>query len=269
MQIVIALANLPILAGVLSKQEIGCIQADKKYGNYHWYSGMFCFKACVFFGKLQAYAAGLCQSCLSAFAKLNVSGCKIESGIELESMIAIAEDSIDVVMEKSTKVKVVPCDRYWSDLASFDTLFNEVNQLGDLVSAILLKVEKLLEPIRIDSHSNLLVTPDRQIVLVGVSDLIAVNTLDAILISKKGSSQKVKGVVAFIQKQTPELAEIHRLTHRPWRTGQVWIDTLQYKIKRVVVEPDSKLSRQKHFYRMNIGRSLVRSNESTGETVNR
>jgi len=84
---------------------------------------------------------------------------------------------------------------------------------------------------------------------VDVEDLCIVDTSDAILISKKGSSQKVKQVVAQIKKQAPELAEIHRLAHRPWGTYEVLQDSDKYKVKRIVVKPGCKLSLQKHFHR--------------------
>ena len=82
-----------------------------------------------------------------------------------------------------------------------------------------------------------------------MDDLLIVDTTDAILISKKGSSQKVKQVVAHLKKQAPEPTEIHRLAHRPWGTYEVLQDSEQYKVKRIVVKPGSKLSLQKHFHR--------------------
>jgi mannose-1-phosphate guanylyltransferase len=266
------------------------IEQNSKFGIEHstlflWNSGMFCFKAGVLLDELQVHSPDLYQACLNAFEK-SLGHCEERSdvaihsseiNIDLAAMQAIPEDSIDyAVMEKSNKVKVVPCDMGWSDLGSFDALFDEVNQPG-LVNAILPRVDNAPEPICIDSHNNLLVTRDRQIALVDVNDLIVVDTADAILISKKGSSQKVKDVVALIKKQAPELAEIHRLVHRPWGTYEVLLDTSQYKIKRIVVKPGSKLSLQKHFHRnehwivvsgtatVTVGenRSLVRPNEST------
>jgi len=104
-----------------------------------------------------------------------------------------------------------------------------------------------------------------------------VDTTDALLNSKKGSSQKVKEVVAQIKKIAPELANIHRLAYRPWGTYEVLLDTAQYKIKRIVVKPSCKLSLQKHYHRnehwivvsgtatVTVGNEvfLVRPNEST------
>jgi mannose-1-phosphate guanylyltransferase len=192
-------------------------------------------------------------------------------------MKAIPEDSIDyAVMEKSQKVKVVSCDMGWSDLGSFDALFDEVKTVSQN-NAVLAREIDSPEPICIDSSNNLLVTRDRQIALVDVNDLLVVDTSDAILISQKGSSQKVKNVVAEIKKTQPELAEIHRLAHRPWGTYEVLINTEGYKVKRIVVKPGSKLSLQKHFHRnehwivvsgtatvtVDSETNLVRPNEST------
>jgi mannose-1-phosphate guanylyltransferase len=192
-------------------------------------------------------------------------------------MLAIPEDSIDyAVMEQSKKVKVIPCDMDWSDLGSFDALYEEIKQTN-ADNAILKRGENAPDPICVDSHNNLLLTRDRQVALVDVDDLIVVDTTDAILISKKGSSQKVKEVVAQIKKVSPEMAEIHRLAYRPWGTYEVLLDTSQYKIKRIIVKPGCKLSLQKHFHRnehwivvsgtatVTVGEkiSLVRPNEST------
>lgn len=228
------------------KPDADTAQSYVDQGNYYWNSGMFCFKAGVFLDELKQYAPDMYQACLDAMPK---GGCDSEIRIELDAMNAIPEDSIDyAVMEQSKKVKVIPCDMGWSDLGSFDALYDEVKQPG-LDNAVLPRTENAPEPVCIDSHNNLLVTRDRQIALVDVDDLLVVDTSDAILISQKGSSQKVKTVVAQIKKQAPELTEIHRLAHRPWGTYEVLQDAEQYKVKRIVVKPGSKLSLQKHFHR--------------------
>jgi len=215
-------------------------------GNYYWNSGMFCFKAGLFLKELKQYAPEMHQACLNALPK---DGYDSEIRIDMDAMNAIPEDSIDyAVMEQSKKVKVVPCDMGWSDLGSFDALFDEVKDTNK-DNAILPRLANSPEPVCIDSHNNLMVTRDRQIALVDVDDLLIVDTTDAILISKKGSSQKVKQVVAQLKKQAPELTEIHRLAHRPWGTYEVLQDSEQYKVKRIVVKPGSKLSLQKHFHR--------------------
>ncbi|MEA1987598.1 MAG: mannose-1-phosphate guanylyltransferase/mannose-6-phosphate isomerase [Pseudomonadota bacterium] len=267
-------ANGNDVSSFKEKPDADTAQSYIDQGNYYWNSGMFCFKAGVFLDELKQYAPEMYQACLDAMPK---DCCDNEIRIELDAMKAIPEDSIDyAVMEQSQKVKVVPCDMGWSDLGSFDALYDEVKQPG-LDNAVLSRLDESPEPICIDSKNNLIVARERQIALVDVDDLLVVDTTDAILISKKGSSQKVKNVVATIKKQSPELTEIHRLAFRPWGSYEVLQDSNQYKVKRIVVKPDSKLSLQKHFHRnehwivvsgtatvtVDDNRFLVRPNEST------
>ena len=256
------------------KPDADTAQSYIDQGNYYWNSGMFCFKAGVFLDELKQYAPEMYQACEKAMPK---DGCESEIRIELDAMNAIPEDSIDyAVMEQSQKVKVVPCDMGWSDLGSFDALYDEVKQPG-LQNAVLSRLDDSPEPICIDSTNNLIVARERQIALVDVEDLLVVDTSDAILISKKGSSQKVKSVVAQIKKQAPELTEIHRLAFRPWGSYEVLVNTEGYKVKRIIVKPGGRLSLQKHFHRnehwivvsgtatvtVDDNRCLVRPNEST------
>ncbi|WP_040726069.1 mannose-1-phosphate guanylyltransferase/mannose-6-phosphate isomerase [Thiomicrorhabdus sp. Kp2] len=256
------------------KPDADTAQSYIDQGNYYWNSGMFCFKAGVFLDELKQYAPEMYQACENAMPK---DGCESEIRIDMDAMNAIPEDSIDyVVMEQSQKVKVVPCDMGWSDLGSFDALYDEVKQPG-LKNAVLSRLDDSPEPICIDSTNNLIVAGERQIALVDVEDLLVVDTSDAILISKKGSSQKVKAVVAQIKKQAPELTEIHRLAFRPWGSYEVLVNTEGYKVKRIIVKPGGRLSLQKHFHRnehwivvsgtatvtVDDNRCLVRPNEST------
>lgn len=234
---------------VRSFKEKPDLETAKSYidqGNYYWNSGMFCFKAGIFLNELKQYAPKIYQACEKA-----IQGHENQSEvrIDLEAMKAIPDDSIDyAVMENSKIVKVVPCDMGWSDLGSFDALYDEV-KTNSKSNAVLPRTKNSPEPICIDSKNNLLVTRDRQIAMVDVDDLLVVDTTDAILISKKGSSQKVKNVVAEIKKSQPEMAEIHRLAHRPWGTYEVLVNTKGYKVKRIMVKPGGRLSLQKHYHR--------------------
>ncbi|WP_029408460.1 mannose-1-phosphate guanylyltransferase/mannose-6-phosphate isomerase [Thiomicrorhabdus sp. Milos-T2] len=278
-------ANGNDVSSFKEKPDADTAQSYIDQGNYYWNSGMFCFKAGVFLDELKQYAPEMYQACLNAVPK-NHRHCEEQSDevihaseirIDLDAMNAIPEDSIDyAVMEQSQKVKVVPCDMGWSDLGSFDALYDEVKQPG-LGNAVLSRLDDSPEPICIDSKDNLIVARERQIALVDVEDLLVVDTSDAILISKKGSSQKVKAVVAQIKKQAPELSDIHRLAFRPWGSYEVLVNTEGYKVKRIIVKPGGRLSLQKHFHRnehwivvsgtatvtVDDHRCLVRPNEST------
>ena len=238
-------------------------------GNYYWNSGMFLFKAGVFLEELKTYAPKVYESSLEAYNNAKESD---ESLIRIkhEDMLNIPEDSIDyAVMEKSTKVKVVPSNIDWSDVGSFDALFEEMPK--DENNNTLTE-----KHIAIDSKNNLVYAKDKYVATVDVEDLIIVDTGDALLVSKKGSSQKVKKVVKEIKKVS-DLHNIHLTGHRPWGTYTVLEDTPGYKIKRIEVKPGKRLSLQKHFHRnehwivvsgtatVTVGDTteLIRPNEST------
>ena len=242
----------------------------KKYledGNYYWNSGMFCFKVGVFLDELNRYAPKIYDFANKAYS----NRCDDNPiTIEKDDMLSIPKDSIDyAVMEKSKRVKVVPSDIKWSDLGSFDALYSELekDENGNTVSD---------RYIQINSHNNLIYSKDRYISTIDIEDLIIVDTPDALLISKRGSSQKVKEVVEEVKRET-NLHEVHLTTHRPWGTYTVLQDRDRYKIKTIVVEPNKRLSLQKHFHRsehwivvsgtatVTVGdkRFIVRPNEST------
>ena len=191
--------------------------------------------------------------------------------IKHEDMANIPEDSIDyAVMEKSNIVKVIPSNISWSDVGSFDSLYEELpkdknnNTIND-------------NHIAIDSKNNLVYGVERKIATVDIEDLIIIDTGDALLISKKGSSQKVKKVVEKLKESNSQLHNIHLTGYRPWGSYTVLEESNGYKIKKIEVNPGKRLSLQKHFHRsehwivvsgtatVTVGdeKRLVRPNEST------
>ena len=211
-----------------------------KAGNYYWNSGMFCFKAGIFLDELEKYSAEIYNQSKNAFD--NASKDEIIR-IKHDDMILIPEDSIDyAVMEKSDIVKVIPSNINWSDVGSFDALFEELpkDKNGNT---------KNDKHISIDSKSNLVYGNERVIATVDVEDLIIIDTGDALLVSKKGSSQKVKKVEEKLKETHSQLHNIHLTGHRPWGTYTVLEEATGYKIKRIEVKPGARLSLQKHFHR--------------------
>ena len=235
--------------------------------NYYWNSGMFCFKAGIFLEELKKHSPEVYDSSLKAYE--NASKESILR-IKHDDMLRIPEDSIDyAVMEKSNIVKVVSSDISWSDVGSFDALFEEYprDKNNNTINS---------KYIAINSKNNFIYGTDRYIATVDIDDLIIVDTGDALLISKKGSSQKVKQIVSEIKKVS-DLNHVHLTGYRPWGTYTVLEDTEGYKIKRIVVKPGKRLSLQKHFHRnehwivvsgtatVTVGerKTLLRPNEST------
>jgi mannose-1-phosphate guanylyltransferase len=194
-------------------------------GNYYWNSGMFCFKAGVFLEELERYAPTIFLTCKKAYENAKHDGM---IRVTMDDMLKIPEDSIDyAVMEKSKKVKVIPSDMGWSDVGSFDALSNELNN---------------------DEKNNFILS-HKHVSLIDVQDLIVIDTEDALLISQKGSSQKIKEIVGQLKKEKSELTTTHSTVHRPWGTYTVLEDKLGYKIKKIMVKPGCRLSLQKHFHR--------------------
>lgn len=218
-----------------------------EHSTFLWNSGMFCFKAGIFLEELKQHSPEIHQACLEAITDEDIKNSTLK--IQNSKMLAIPEDSIDyAVMEKSDKVKVIPCDMGWSDLGSFDALYDETKTTQQ-PNAVLLRGQNAQQPISIDSQNNLIIARDRQITLIDVEDLLVVDTSDAILISKKDSSQKVKQVVEKLKAQHSTLTTEHSKVHRPWGTYEVLVDTEGYKVKRIVVKPGGRLSLQKHYHR--------------------
>ena len=237
-------------------------------GNFYWNSGIFCFKAGLFLEELKQYSPDIYNT-----SKLAYENAKNDSMLRIshEDMIKIPDDSIDyAVMEKSNKVKVVPADIDWSDLGSFDALAEEFpkDENGNSMN------EQL---IAINSKNNFVYGEERLISLVGIDDLIVVDTPDALLISKKGDSQKIKDIVKELKGRESDLHHIHLTAHRPWGTYTILEDEEKYKVKKIVVKSGKRLSLQKHFHRsehwivvsgtatVTVGEEtrLIRPNEST------
>ncbi|MDD3462278.1 MAG: mannose-1-phosphate guanylyltransferase/mannose-6-phosphate isomerase [Sulfurospirillaceae bacterium] len=207
------------------KPDLPTAQRYIEQGNYYWNSGMFCFKAGVFLEELKKYSPILHEACSNAY-KNAMKDSMIR--IKHEDMFSIPEDSIDyAVMEKSKKVKVVPSDIGWSDVGSFDALSDELSN---------------------DENNNFIFS-QKHVSMIDVQDLIVIDTEDALLISRKGSSQKVKEIVSKLKTQNSSLTTIHNTVHRPWGTYSVLEDKLGYKIKKIMVKPGKRLSLQKHFHR--------------------
>ncbi|MDA3947126.1 MAG: mannose-1-phosphate guanylyltransferase/mannose-6-phosphate isomerase [Helicobacteraceae bacterium] len=252
------------------KPDAATAQAYIDAGNYYWNSGMFCFKAGCFLEELKNHSPEIYAASLFAY-----NNAKVDEMIRIshDDMIAIPQDSIDyAVMEKSDKVRVVPSDIAWSDLGSFDALYAELPQdsNGNAIST------QGLEAIIKDSKDNLIIS-EKLVATIDVDDLLIIDTADALLVSRKGSSQKVKEVVQALKQRNSELPNIHVTAHRPWGTYTILDESEGYKVKRIVVKPGKRLSLQKHYHRSEhwivvsgtatVTRGeeefLVRANEST------
>ncbi len=195
---------------VLSFKEKPDAQTAARYvasGRYSWNSGMFCFKAGTFLAELEAHSPDVYTACRAAYER---APSKVPLKPTKDDMAAIPSISVDyAVMEKSTRVSCVTCppEMLWSDLGSYDALYGELCPAAGSVEGAIAGNATVgtPEPVLIQSSGNLVISSGKRIVLVDVQDLVVVDTPDAILVARRGSTQKVKDAVDALKGTDPDL----------------------------------------------------------------
>ncbi|AEA47439.1 mannose-1-phosphate guanylyltransferase/mannose-6-phosphate isomerase [Archaeoglobus veneficus] len=201
----------------------------KKYitEGFLWNSGMFLFDTDVFIEECRKHAPQI----IEAFE---------EKGIE--AYTDVPEVSIDYgLMEKTDRAAVVELNTFWSDVGSFDALYEimKKNGSGNAVKG---------ECITIDSSNNLIYS-ERLVAAVGVRDSIIVDTKDALLVCSRGDAQKVKEVVKVLKDRKDRRAESHLTIYRPWGSYTILEEERFYRINKVTVLPKRGLKMQVHHHR--------------------
>ena len=199
---------------------------------YLWNSGMFVFKASAFMHILQQYQPEIAQQIANITAE-NFA----------ETYANFPSLSMDYgLAEKVDKVAVVPVDMAWSDLGSWDSIYqrhqkDEQNNVthGEVLSQ--------------GTSNSLLWAETGLLATVGLDNIVVIQTADATLICDRNQSEDIKTLVARVKAHKPELTEIHQTVYRPWGSYTVMEEGANFKIKRIVVNPGAKLSMQLHKHR--------------------
>jgi mannose-1-phosphate guanylyltransferase / mannose-6-phosphate isomerase len=202
-----------------------------KKGNYYWNSGMFAFTIGTILEELEKYAPLVHKELEKGFDEM------------LSTFIQMPDISIDyAVMEKSDKVVTLPLDLYWNDIGSWDALFDVLDKdengnvkIGDILS--------------INTKETLIIGNKRLISTIGLEDCLIIETDDAILIAKRGEAQRVREIVNTLKDKARSEANEHVTICRPWGSYTVLEEGLRYKIKRMVVHANERLSLQMHHHR--------------------
>ncbi len=200
-------------------------------GQYLWNCGIFVFTMGALWKELAVQVPFAEDLWRGSYAQL------------LERFDEMPSISIDyAVMEKAKNLKVIPLNLTWSDVGSWDSLYealekdeNQNVKLGNIVN--------------INTKNCLIVGGKRLISTIGLEDLHIVETEDALFIGKKGESQHVKALVDELSKKGMKEVTEHRTTCRPWGSYTVLEEGERYKVKRIRVEPHQKLSLQFHYHR--------------------
>lgn len=214
-------------------------------GNYLWNSGMFCFRVGTLLQEMQQH----CPEVVTAVTKtINVSRLSEAQrystlALDADTFGKVPDISIDyALMERSQRVATIPCNIGWSDIGSWNAM-SELTASDDNGNRFDGEV------LTWQASNNYVRSPDRLTSLVGVDNLIVVDTPDAILIADKNHAQDVKHIVSQLKKSGHDAHLLHRTVHRPWGTYTTLEEGDRFKIKRIVVKPGASLSLQMHHHR--------------------
>lgn len=207
-------------------------------GRHYWNSGILLFRAGAFLDELKALAPRIRTACEQAVA----------GGVEdldffrpaSEPFAKAPAQSIDyAVMEKSARAAVVPADMGWSDVGSFEALWEveKKDKAGNVSRG----------PVVLAEMENSFIHSDgRLVAAIGLSDIIIVATDDAVLAVPRRRAQDVGTLVRAARKQGRDESDAHSWVHRPWGRYQVIDEGEGFKAKRLTVKPGQALSLQKH-----------------------
>ncbi len=210
-------------------------------GDYYWNSGMFVFKASQYLEALERYHPAMLAACKKAYAGSRRSPDFVR--LEKEAFSACPADSIDyAVMEKTDRAVVVPLDAGWNDVGSWSALW-EVTTKDDQGNS--LKGDVL----SVDSHNSYIQSENKLVAVVGLNDMVVVETDDAVMVSPKSRVQEVKQIVDLLRVADRSESKLHRKVYRPWG----YYDSIdmgeRHQAKRIMVNPGAKLSLQMHHHR--------------------
>ena len=209
-------------------------------GDYYWNSGMFLFRASRYLEELEKFQPDIVAAVRKAFDAAARDGDFVR--LDGDAFAASPSDSIDyAVMEKTDRAMVLPVDIGWNDVGSWSALWDVSEQDEDGNA-------RHGEVIAIDSHGNYAYSR-RLVALVGVDELVVVETDDALLVARKDRVQQVKDVVARLKADQRSHAVLHREVHRPWGSYDSIDQDDGFQVKRIKVKPGGRLSLQSHKHR--------------------
>lgn len=153
-------------------------------GNFFWNSGMFCFQAGIYLEELEKYEPEVFKASKIAFEAAENGNLNFELSMNIPSI------SVDyAVMENTKKIKVVPSVFEWSDMGSFESIYDYLKSTGHPV----------------DSNGNMVIGTDLHTEFTGLSNTLLIHTSDAILVLKKENAQDVKKVYERLERESPKL----------------------------------------------------------------
>ena len=210
--------------------------------NYLWNSGNFMFRADVMLDEITRFEPAMAEAARAAVAQMTQDLDFLR--LAAEPFGRAPKKSIDyAVMERTSLAAVVPADMGWSDVGSWDAVWENLDHdaAGNAVSG---------PAVVLDSRNNLVRSEDSMLTaVIGIDNAVVIATGDAVLVAARDKAENVKALVEELKSQNRREAVEHRRIYRPWGYYQGVDKGIRYQVKRIVVKPGARLSLQKHFHR--------------------
>ncbi|WP_115584547.1 mannose-1-phosphate guanylyltransferase/mannose-6-phosphate isomerase [Xanthomonas dyei] len=224
----------------VEKPDLATAQGYLASGEYYWNSGMFLFRASRYLEELRKFHPAIADACQKAWenGKRDADFTRLDK----DAFAASPSDSIDyAVMEKTADAVVVPLDAGWNDVGSWSSLLDvsEQDAHGNAHHGDVIQVD----------CRNTYAYGSRLIAMVGLEDVVVVETPDAVLVGHRDRIQEVKDVVGRIKADGRSEATWHRKVYRPWGAYDSIDMGQRHQVKRITVKPGAVLSLQMHHHR--------------------
>ena len=229
------------VAEFVEKPDLATAQQYVDSGEYFWNSGMFLFRATDFIDELQALRPDILEASKAALdaATLDLDFVRLDPA----AFEACPSDSVDyAVMEHTHRAAVVPADMAWNDIGAWSALW-DVAEKDSENNAI--RGDVMLE----NARNNFVRAETRMVAMLGVSDLVVVETADVVLVAQKDQVQDVKKLVDRLKAEKRCEHLIHKQVYRPWGWYEGIDEGERFQVKRIMVKPGEKLSLQMHHHR--------------------
>jgi mannose-1-phosphate guanylyltransferase/mannose-6-phosphate isomerase len=210
-------------------------------GDFFWNSGIFLFPAALYLSELERLRPDMLAACRAAIggARQDEDFCRLDKA----AFAACPSDSIDyAVMEHTDRAAVVPVTMGWSDLGSWDALWDLAakDAAGNALAG---------RVVAVDSRNNYIRSEAGLVAALGIDDLVVVATQDAVMLAPRNRAQDVRLLVSRLIAEKRSEAEALPRVHRPWGSYETLHAGHRVQVKHILVKPGGKLSLQMHHHR--------------------
>ncbi len=220
------------------------LETARKYvdcGDYFWNSGIFLLSPDVYLEKLNLLEPEIYKACSIAVAEARSDLDFIR--LDEQSFLSCPARSVDyALLEKVDNLSVVPFDGGWSDIGSWDSLMRESrpDEGGNVITG---------DVVTSNVSDSFLYSSERLLGVVGINNVVVVETSDAVLVADRNRGKEVSDLVAKMIAQGRDEATVHQRVYRPWGSYETVDKGDRFQVKRIVVKPGGVLSLQMHHHR--------------------